>query len=167
MNLFTKQMDLIINYTWPLIILLCLVIILILLLKKKRVVKFPYIRQPSLLTKSELFFYESLKSAVDENSGIAVKVRMADILKVDTKAANKKYMAAFNRIARKHVDFVIYNKSDFFIQQLVELDDKSHDLPERKQRDYFVDQAMQAAGIKIIHIKTQKKYNKEELKKLL
>ncbi len=47
---------------------------------------------------------------------------------------------------------------------VIELDGSSHELPERKIRDNFVDEVFANAGIPIVHIKTKDWYDKEELK---
>lgn len=71
--------------------------------------------------------------------------------------------SALNRINRKHIDFVICNPADLSILCAVELDDRSHNRADRKERDQFIDKALDAAGIPILHIKTKAGYTPGEL----
>lgn len=49
----------------------------------------------------------------------------------------------------------------------IELDDKSHEHPDRKERDRFVDEVFAAAGLPILHIKVKRTYVETELANLL
>jgi hypothetical protein len=45
----------------------------------------------------------------------------------------------------------------------VELDDKSHEQPKRRERDDFVDQAFAAAGLPIVHMPAKRQYATAEV----
>lgn len=45
----------------------------------------------------------------------------------------------------------------------IELDDSSHDRADRQERDEFVNEVFQAAGLPLIHIPVQREYNTREL----
>lgn len=47
----------------------------------------------------------------------------------------------------------------------VELDDKSHQRPERQDRDALVDSALAAAGLRMVRVSAKKSYNVEELQR--
>lgn len=124
--------------------------------------RFPYIKQ-KLFTPTEYKFYWKLKEVADRyNATILAKIRLADIIKVSGTKDRSEFKKYFNKIQSKHIDFVICN-SDLYVKFLIELDDKSHDSPKRKERDSFVDKATDAAGLKLIHIKT----NYEDLESIL
>ena len=81
-------------------------------------------------------------------------------------AGEKDYMAYFNKIKAKHTDFVLCDPDTLEILCGVELDDPSHDRPERIERDEFVDHVYEAAGIPLIHVWmpiTEKELEKELL----
>ena len=61
-------------------------------------------------------------------------------------------MAYFNKIKAKHTDFVFCDPDTLEILAGLELDDPSHERPERMERDEFVDNAYAAAGIPLIHV---------------
>ena len=58
-------------------------------------------------------------------------------------------MSALGKIQSKHVDFVICDQN-LYIKAIVELDDKSHDQPDRQERDRFVDDVLTSVGYTVI-----------------
>ena len=63
------------------------------------------------------------------------------------------YMSLLGKIQSKHVDFVITDK-DLRIKAIVELDDNSHDRPDRLERDRFVDDVLTGVGYKVIRTRS-------------
>lgn len=54
------------------------------------------------------------------------------------------------KIQSKHVDFVLCN-TELKAQHVIELDDATHDRPDRIERDRFVDSALEMAGYNVLH----------------
>ena len=54
------------------------------------------------------------------------------------------------RIQAKHVDFVICDEK-LVAKYIIELDDNSHNAPDRIQRDLFVDAVLTKTGYKVLH----------------
>ncbi|WP_111748597.1 DUF2726 domain-containing protein [Salinisphaera orenii] len=127
----------------------------------------PYDRQPYLLTRAEWSFYRVLSHAVDDHTLICPKVRLADLLNVERGLNDKRRRAAFGRIVGKHVDFVLCDTRHVRPQVVIELDDRSHQRPDRQQRDRFVDAAFANAGLPIVHVPTQKSYSTDALRATL
>ena len=102
---------------------------------------------------------------------VLAKVRLGDVLTTDRdKAAERAgkdgWQAARNRIDRKHVDFLLCSPSDTRPLLVIELDNKSHQRANRKERDEFLDRACKAAGLPVLHIKCpppNAPYNPREL----
>ena len=126
--------------------------------------KFPYERR-ELLTSNEFPFYQILYPLCEKHGWmLLVKMRLADILAVAP--GEKDYMAYFNKIKAKHTDFVLCDPDTLEVLAGVELDDPSHERPERIERDEFVDQVYAAAGIPLLHVWmpiTEKELEKELL----
>lgn len=59
-------------------------------------------------------------------------------------------MSALGKIQSKHVDFVICDQN-LYIKAIIELDDNSHDQPDRRERDKFVDDVLSSVGYTVIH----------------
>jgi very-short-patch-repair endonuclease len=74
---------------------------------------------------------------------------------------------AFNRIQSKHVDIVACDPATLDIQFVVELDDNTHNKLRRQGRDQFVDKALQAAGIPVIHVTAKKGYSVRDIQDTL
>ncbi len=120
-----------------------------------------YISKTTFLTKNEKDFFEALHNAAGNHYHIFSQVRLADIFNArsnDTSA----YYTAFNKIAAKHVDFLLCSKNLKPIAG-IELDDSTHKLDHRKQRDNFVNRLFEEAGLPLLRFPTQKKYNPNEI----
>ncbi|MBN2272356.1 MAG: DUF2726 domain-containing protein [Sedimentisphaerales bacterium] len=156
------------------ILFICVVFILVfkkviynLLLKlktSKGLEYYPYGKQKSLLSPAEKNFLNELDRIINENYRIFSKVRLADVIKVGRGLPDSRWQSAFNRIQSKHLDFLICAREDFSIVGAIELDDKSHALPERRERDIFINSALAAAGIPILRYPPKRNYFHIELR---
>lgn len=105
-----------------------------------------------LLTKRELQEYLKLKQYADARGWmICPKVRLWDLIEPKRGAAKRQTL--INKIQAKHVDFVLVDQSMNLIGVL-ELDDKTHDRADRQQRDGFVREALEGAGITMIQTRS-------------
>lgn len=80
---------------------------------------------------------------------LLAKVRLFDL--AEPIRNNPKYKTYLYKIQAKHVDFVLCNKK-LVAKCVIELDDSSHDIPDRKKRDEFVDAVLTSVGYKILHV---------------
>lgn len=124
-----------------------------------------YRKNKYLMSKAEISLYGCLQQIIEKDEAIHCKVRMADILKINEKAPKRRI--GFNKIIRKHFDYVIINKRTGEIKYTIELDDKSHNSKKRIERDIFVDSACKSANLKLVRIKAKASYNFDEIKKLV
>jgi hypothetical protein len=120
-----------------------------------------------LVTPTEHKFLRVLDAAVVDQYRIFTKVRLADIINpVKTKDDNS-WQSAFNRIQSKHVDFVLCDPNSLEVKFIVELDDSSHNRPDRSRRDEFLSQALHVAGLTLIRFPAQNAYSAAEIKNKL
>lgn len=111
--------------------------------------KIPYIRK-NLMTKNEWSFYKQLKPVADEfNLSILCKTRVADLVDIEKGLSKSEWQTAFNRINKKHIDFILCKPENLYPVLLIELDDNSHDTEKGKQRDEFVEKVLDKAGYKL------------------
>ena len=110
---------------------------------------YPYLKHKNFLSPNELNFYNKLVPLAQEK-GLVVfpKVRLADLVRVPK--GYKYFNLFFSRIKAKQIDFVLCDQQTFEIKCLVELDDKTHELPERKSRDKFVNKVVKKSGHEFI-----------------
>ena len=128
----------------------------------------PYESQDTLNSPAEQKFQIILEDILDpELYQLSCKTRLADILKVKEGFDFGREQAAFNRISRKHVDFVISEKRSSRIIGVIELDDRSHNRVDRRKRDQQVDSWLRTAGIPILHQPCRREYSFIELQQTL
>lgn len=149
----------------PLYIAVAAFIIIILFIIIRRAAKMPYTAQEALLTKSELYFYNTLKRVVPSGQSIMMKVRMADIIT----CTDTQWHAGWGpRISAKHIDFVIIDSKTAKIICAIELDDSTHRLnADRIARDKFVNKAFDVAGVRLVRVDTARAYGVESIRNLL
>lgn len=123
----------------------------------------PYMRQPNLLTAAERDFFAVLQSAAPPGWYIFPQVRLSGLLEIQLPGRSRAWWAHFNRISAKSVDFVLCDGAAISPQLIVELDDSSHNRPDRQRRDAFVDAALASAGLPILHVLWQRRYDAARL----
>ncbi len=158
--------DMLVNY-WPFWVVLGMFVAGLLLLRmySPKTEVMPYYVRDRLVTKAELRFYRSLQKAVQDDFAILVMVRIADILRVEPNAKNKRSWVG--KILAKHCDFVLCDPGDLRPVMGIELDDKSHQRADRIARDEFVDTAFQSAGLPLLRIPVRAKYQSREIRDLI
>ena len=121
-------------------------------------------RRANLMTPAELAFYSILSPIIGSTFIISSKVRLADIFQIRDGRGQK---AAFNKIVGKHVDFVIVHPSTSRILCGIELDDRSHQRPDRIERDRFMNELFASNHLPLLRIPVARFYDPERLKALL
>jgi uncharacterized protein DUF2726 len=123
----------------------------------------PYFRRGFLLSKAEQSFFEILRNVALDHIVFA-KVRLADLVEADER--HRSWQANFNRVRSKHIDFVI---CDLLFRPVVavELDDKSHLLPHRRERDEVVDRLFAAVDLPLARFSVRSRYNPDEVRRVL
>lgn len=151
---------------WPFWVGLSILIALILLMRMWATpAKPPYLARGQLVTKPELRFYKSLAKAVQDDFEIFAMVRIADLLRVEKGHKNRRKW--LNKILAKHIDFVLCDPGSLKPLVCIELDDPSHERPDRVERDIFVNQAFAAAGLPLLRIPTEPSYRAREIRELV
>lgn len=112
--------------------------------------KIPYTRK-NLMTKNEWSFYKQLKPIADSmNLSVLCKTRVADLIDIEKGLNKSEWQTAFNRINKKHIDFILCKPENLYPILLIELDDNSHDTDKGKERDEFIEKVLQKAGYKLL-----------------
>jgi hypothetical protein len=126
----------------------------------------PYRIRDDFLSPAERSFYHMLHAAVGDWAVICPKVSLGDLFfaKSGDHKANTSYR---NRIARKHVDFLLCDSQDMEPLLGIELDDASHSRAARQQRDSFVDQVFAAAELPLLRQPVQSTYDVHDLDSVL
>lgn len=96
-------------------------------------------------------FYKLQEIAEQYGLILFVKVRLLDLL--EPIKGQPQYMTLLYKVQAKHVDFVLCDQK-LVVKYIIELDDSSHDRPDRIERDRFVDTVLKDVGYKILHVRT-------------
>lgn len=137
-------------------------------LAKKGRVEFPYQRRERLMTEAEGSFYQVLELALPaDRYRLFGKVRVEDLISVKAGLDRQAWQSFRNRIKSRHIDIVVVERKTFKPVWAVELDDKSHDSAKRKERDSFLDNAFEAAGLPLVRFKAKRSYTAADLQRAL
>jgi hypothetical protein len=123
--------------------------------------KWPFIKKNSLLTKTEGRFYSVLKEILQNDYLLFSKVKIGDdILYLPDYSYQRE--ANRNRVKSRHVDFLV---CDNYTRPLlaIELDDYTHNWSSRVERDNFIDEVFEDAGLPILHVPVSHDYDKVDL----
>lgn len=148
------------------ILLGLMVLLIIVVLWLRRVPRFPYTRSRMLLTPTEHAFLRVLERAVAGRWRVLAKVRIADLVTPRPGLHRTHAQVALNRIAQKHVDFVLVDGA-FRVVAAIELDDASHAQRDRRRRDRFVDEVFRVAGVPLLHASAGGRYTEAAIRDLL
>jgi very-short-patch-repair endonuclease len=105
-----------------------------------------YVRA-DMFNSSEHAFLLSLRRAAPPHIAVLAKVRVADLI-----SPARRDIAAFNRIARKHVDFVLYHLQSRQVLMAIELDGPTHTSKRSQASDKLKNAAFASAGIRLVRV---------------
>lgn len=129
--------------------------------------KLPYKLRDDFLSFAERSFYKTLTLALKDESVIVFsKVSLGDLFFINSKDYKQK-MTYWNKINRKHVDFLICDDETLKPLVGIELDDSTHERKDRQLRDQFVDRVFETANLPLIHIKVKRDYAISDLQENL
>ena len=119
----------------------------------------PFFRRKYVLTPPEKQFYNVLSRMVRGHSVLA-KVRLADLVEADRRHLLRK--SNFDYIKSKHIDFVICDQALSPIIA-IELDDSSHQRPDRIARDRDVNRIFEIADFPLVRIPVRREFDEAEI----
>ncbi len=123
----------------------------------------PYAKKKYFFSAAERSFYEILRRLAPGHTVFA-KVRLADVVSVKTGTSS--WQSHFNRIDRKHLDFILCD-SDLAPVVAIELDDRSPDDEDRQSRDLFVDRFLASVPLPIVRVRAKHAYKLDEVRRML
>lgn len=129
-------------------------------------ITYPYKLKQRVFSDKEGYFFRDVRPIADKLGLIVfAKMRIADLLEVPKN--NPEFTKWFNRIKAKHIDFIFID-SAYHIKLLVEVDDPSHNRPERQARDEEVDEMFRQQGLEVLHLRAWgKQYGAENLETII
>jgi len=125
--------------------------------------EYRYDKKDFLLTPSEHKFFDALVKAVSDEYLIFPQIHLSALINHRVKGQNWK--GAFSHINGKSVDFVLCDKNYISPKLAIELDDRSHELEDRQERDGIVENILKNAGVPLLRIKNQENFNPDDIKR--
>jgi hypothetical protein len=108
--------------------------------------------------------YRLLSSALLGRAVVFPKVRLADVFFV---ARPNENVGFINRVAQRHLDYLLCDPATLRPLAGLELDDSSHARPERQASDEFLNDVFSSAGLPLIRVPVQASYTAEQLSGIL
>jgi hypothetical protein len=113
-----------------------------------------------LLSHNEAAFFRVLVSLIGNRYQISCKVRLADIVTCSDRDWNRGHG---NRIAQKHLDFVLSCPMSSRIVAAIELDDRSHRNRLRQERDLFLNHLCSRMAVPLLRVPACWEYDRDRV----
>jgi hypothetical protein len=120
----------------------------------------PFVPMP-FMTDSEVRFFVRLQEAMPDCL-IFAQVQLSRLVKCPDEAEEKFW---FNRISRMSADYVLVHPNAQQVLAVIELDDWTHDRPDRRRADAKKDKAIRSAGLAMIRFDGRKMPDVPELRR--
>ena len=157
--------------SWLLILVVLVVLAVVVLAaaaKSKTVaggaIGFPYEPARFLFSAAERSFLGVLDQAVGPEHRVLGKVRLADLAKVKGALNKSARQGALNRVASKHLDFVVCRTTDLSVVCAFELNDRSHASQRAQARDELVAQVCRTIGLPLVAVPAKQAYSVQEVR---
>jgi very-short-patch-repair endonuclease len=121
---------------------------------------YTYALRDDFLSPGEASFFRVLLRTVSDDLMVFPKVRLADLIYPPKQDSQ---YGAWQRINRKHVDFVLCATETLRPRLVIELDDRSHRQRDRIARDVFVDEIFAEVGLPILRVPARYAYASAQL----
>jgi hypothetical protein len=122
---------------------------------------YQYKRKSFLMSRAEHECYDALMLAVGKDYYVFPQVHLPTI--VDSKVVGQNWRGAFRHINEKSVDFVLCDKAYIAPKLVIELDDRSHERTDRKERDVEVERILAGANLPLLRLENHGAFKPEEL----
>jgi very-short-patch-repair endonuclease len=144
-----------------LVIIAGVVVLEILRGQRKEPTKYHYKHKDFFMSRAEHECYDALSVAVGKDYLIFAQVHLPTLL--DNKVVGQNWRGAFRHINGKSVDFVLCDKAYISPKLAIELDDKTHERRDRKERDVEVERVLEEAGLPLLRLENHGDFNSKEL----
>ena len=122
----------------------------------------PYVLKRYLMSPAERSFFGVLEQVTDSSKYyIFPQLSLSKLVTVET--GTESYQTYHNKVDRKSVDFVLFDRNAISPVLAIELDDSSHDREDRQERDAFVDRVLAKAELPLLHVRAQAAYDPKQL----
>lgn len=117
----------------------------------KSATEYHYARKDAVMTRAEAVFYDKLLGIAGDRYYIFPQIHLSSLLINQTKG--RYWKAAFQRINRTSVDYVLCDKQTMRPVYAVELDEATHDTAKRRARDEGVNRMFQSVNLPLVRFR--------------
>lgn len=121
----------------------------------------PYRKRDCLLSGPERALFEALLKVAGERYHVLPKMRLADVLWLPKLASNR--WLHWNRIAQKHLDFILCDRKYLEPLLAVELESPTTRSGHAEERTEFIAAALAAAGVPLLRLPLKRSYSAQEV----
>lgn len=145
---------------WSLVIIVVTFLLKLFFIKPGSIgVKYLYKKKDFLMSRAEHELFDILVDLIDGKYYIFPQVHLNAML--DHKIVGQNWNAAFRHIDEKSVDFVLCDKKYIKPLLVIELDDKTHELENRKSRDAEVERILNDTQIPLLRLQNKGFFDKQ------
>jgi len=127
--------------------------------------QYKYYAKSYVMTSRENECFKILNEIFSSKWFVVPQVHLSALLDYRVKGQN--WNAAFRHINGKSVDFVLIGKESYRVICAIELDDSTHNKPERKERDVEIERMFEEARIPLARIAKFESMTKPEIAKVV
>jgi hypothetical protein len=132
---------------------------------RDREASFPYERADTLISPNQQSVLFLLKKTLDERYSVFSKIRLQDLVRVNSDLSPGQQKAAMKRLTSEPLDLVICEKGNAAILGVVLLDGDEASLDNgRVRQEPVVDLVLAAAGIPVVHLNASKTYSPDDIR---
>ena len=132
---------------------------------RDRAASFPYERADTLISPNQQSILVLLEKALDERYSVFSKIRLQDLVRVNSDLSRGQQKAAMKRLTSEPLDLVICEKKTAAILGVVLLDGEGASSENgRVRRETDIDHVLIAAGIPVVHLNASKTYSLEDIR---
>lgn len=128
---------------------------------------YPFTQKKSLFTQVETAFLNLLEKAIGSDYKIVSRVRLVDILDFQPGTDDKSRRSALAKAQNKQLDYVLLDKESLKIVAAIDLVNNASKNGHKAKKDWFVNGALESAGVPLIRIKVKTGYKPQEVRQAI
>lgn len=125
---------------------------------------YPFERKKELYNSVEIAFLNLLERAVGDKYRVVSRVKLGDVIRCQPGLSNQSKRIALTKLQNKQLDFVLLDKNTLNIVAAVDLVNNANKDGHKAQRDWFVNGALETAGVAHIRMKIKSGYRADEIR---
>lgn len=149
------------------VLLLILLLVIVVAMVASRFIDsgnpFPLQKKGSLFSPVERSFMQLLEKAVADDYKIINRVRLADVMELKNGTSDKTRASTMQKLNAKYLDFVLCDPQDFSVIAVLDLVNNSSKDGHKAVPDWFVNGALDAAGVPYLRMKIKAGYTAADI----